>query len=242
MPFPSRPSLRFLLTKPQIWDHQLAEVVPDDIQYLQGLRQLVLFGNKISVLPTSLRKLWYLEVLTVSQNSLTDFPVELATDLTSLRELWLGHNKLRGIPRDMHKLVALEQLWLQDNLLEAVPQELGMLTKLKVLTLTGNRIREIPRAVKNLRIVQHADPDKLEEFWQDPEKDTFTATDADDDENTFRSFTSSQSGNTDQYGGGGGTSQGIAARALEANAQANFGKKPMGSPRMIRKTSKVDAS
>lgn len=219
--------------------------MPDDIQYLQGLRQLVLFGNKITVLPTSLRKLWHLEVLTLSQNSLSDFPVELATDLTCLRELWLGHNMLRGIPRDIHKLVALEQLWLQDNHLEAIPQELGMLTNLKVLTLTGNRIRELPRAVKNLRIVQHADQDRLEEFWQDPERDTFTIADADEDENTFRSFTSSQSGHTDGFGGGGASSsvpQGTtAARATEANARANFGKKPVGSPRMIRKSTDADA-
>jgi hypothetical protein len=65
-----------------------SESIPDDIRYLPQLRQLVLFGNKLTSLPSAMRKLWALEVLTVSQNSLRTFPKELALDLTNLRCVW----------------------------------------------------------------------------------------------------------------------------------------------------------
>jgi len=170
-------------------DNEIAEV-PDEIRYLQALRQLVLFGNKITHLPEGLRRLWQLEVLTVSQNDLHVFPPQVASDLTELKELWLGHNKITKVPTEIENLQKLEQLWLQDNQLEAIPSQVGNLTKLKVLTLTGNRIKEVPRSVKQLKIATNADQDKGEEYWQDKERDTFTEGDAEDDDASFRSWNS----------------------------------------------------
>jgi len=140
---------------------------------------LVLYGNNLTSLPNGLRSLTKLEVLTVSQNGLREFPPSIAMGLINLRELWLTHNKLKFIPTEIRFMSKLEQLWLQDNRLYVLPWELGNLTTLKVLTLTGNKIDEIPQHIKDLRIYKEENREELEEFWQDKEKNPFTMKDAD---------------------------------------------------------------
>jgi Leucine-rich repeat (LRR) protein len=130
------------------------EFIPDELNKLKNLRVLILkenalhdnsFGKKI------LDNFKKLEILNLSGNSLTQFPYQLLA-MESLKEIYLGANKIKILPKNYDKLVnSLELLYLGGNLIQNVPEELSQLTKLKTLNLSDNRISNLPATLARLR-------------------------------------------------------------------------------------------
>jgi Leucine-rich repeat (LRR) protein len=85
----------------------------------------------------------------LANRELTALPPEM-TQLTSLRELWLGGNQLTALPPEIGQLTSLRTLGLGGNQLTALPAEIGQLTNLHRLELGGNQLSALPREVANL--------------------------------------------------------------------------------------------
>ena len=130
------------------------EFIPDDLSQLTNLRVLILKENALhdtSFGKNCLENFKQLEVLNLSGNSLTQFPYQLLS-MGSLKEIYLGANKIRILPKNYDKLVNnLELLYLGGNLIQNVPEELSQLTRLKSLNLSDNRISNLPSSLAQLK-------------------------------------------------------------------------------------------
>ncbi|MGY8527487.1 leucine-rich repeat domain-containing protein [Paracidovorax citrulli] len=80
---------------------------------------------------------------------LSTLPMALA-ELSQLRVLRLGGNRLDALPSSIEALPALEVLELEQNLLGELPPWFHRLKHLRVLSLSGNRLTAFPEAVFSL--------------------------------------------------------------------------------------------
>ena len=101
-------------------------IVPDDIKYLDELRQLDLSVNRIVELPPSIG------------------------ELTNLVNLNLKNNQLSSLPSSIGELTNLVNLNLEGNRLAVLPDEIGDLRQLSFLNVKGNRLTELPDTIGNL--------------------------------------------------------------------------------------------
>lgn len=84
-------------------------ILPSEIKYFTGLRELGLNYNKLSTLPPEIGKLTHLESLHIEDNALTSLPVEIG-QLTSLQNLCLNRNQLCVFPNAVTRLSSLRTL------------------------------------------------------------------------------------------------------------------------------------
>src|SRR3990170_83578 len=83
--------------------------LPERLGELTALRELYLYGNRISRLPESLGGLVELTRLDLEGNGLTALPRGLSS-WHKLEKLWCGHNALTDLPEDIGELSALQEL------------------------------------------------------------------------------------------------------------------------------------
>ena len=113
---------------------------------VQNLKVLELSCNGIQSLPREICHLVCLEELYLGHNDLKTLPKELE-DLPNLRKLNLVHNGFQEVPFCVSRLGMLEWLNLSGNLIEVVPPWLLWLPHLQHLYLIHNLIENIPREV-----------------------------------------------------------------------------------------------
>ena len=110
-----------------------------------GLELLDLHGNQLRSIPIGLRRLERLTTLTLSHNKLENDALDVISQISTLRDLRLGHNALSGnLPSTLCSLPKLESLDVQANRLLALPQALLELVSLKVLNVSGNQLTTLP--------------------------------------------------------------------------------------------------
>lgn len=94
------------------------------------------------------------KMLDLSHKQLTVLPHGVH-QLTQLRYLYLEHNNLKEIPRDLcHNLTNLVWLDVRTNQIRSLPENINLLTKLTHLLVEGNQITSLPLklgALMNLR-------------------------------------------------------------------------------------------
>lgn len=110
-----------------------------------GLESLDLHGNMLRTLPLGIRRLHELRLLNLSNNALSIEQIQIITEISSLLDLRLANNQLKGaLPADVGRLHKLEALDLRGNALTALPEELGELKCLKSLDVSENQLTSLP--------------------------------------------------------------------------------------------------
>jgi Leucine-rich repeat (LRR) protein len=90
-----------------------------------------------------------LETLDLTKNVLTDIDNGIF-QLTKLRHLFLGYNKIESIPPYISQLQELRTLSVKRNSITTIPDEIGDLPKLRILNISHNKLTTVPAAVGNL--------------------------------------------------------------------------------------------
>jgi hypothetical protein len=124
------------------------------------VRSLYMFKNRLRQVPTSLSCFHNLTILWLGNNNVTNIthlqhcsrlttldltnnklrliPDSIGTSLSKLTKLWLAHNTLITLPRNISNLCSLHTMYLNNNALRALPTTLTALTNLHTINLMNN--------------------------------------------------------------------------------------------------------
>ena len=138
------------ITKLKLQRKKLTYIDPN-IKYFVNLQILDLkFNKKIKEIPEEIRYLEQLKELVLSNNKIKEIPKEIQY-LTQLQELRLFANKIVKIPTEIQYLTQLLVLDISYNNIVEIPQEIQYLIQLRVLYINRNKIKELPLEITNLR-------------------------------------------------------------------------------------------
>jgi len=127
------------VTELNLFLNNLAGNMPDEINDLDGLIELICWGNQIDSLP-DLSNLTNLSAFYVSFNSLTSLPN--LSNLTNLTDLRCDNNQLASLP-DLSNLTNLGILICDGNHLTSLP-DLSNATNLTFLSCDNNELSSLP--------------------------------------------------------------------------------------------------
>ncbi len=128
---------------------KLSHIHPE-IARLKQLEELILWGNRLTVLPETIGHLQQLRILSLEENQLTTLTERLG-DLKQLQKLNLSWNQLAALPTSIGQLQQLQELTLWGNRLMNLPDTMGQLQQLRKLTLWGNRLLTLPASLGQLQ-------------------------------------------------------------------------------------------
>jgi Leucine-rich repeat (LRR) protein len=130
------------------------KTLDEDLCKLVNLKNLIMKDNLLEdmSIPKGFdEKLTQLEVVNFSGNMLTQFPYQLL-NMSNLKEIYLGSNKISVLPRNYELLQKLEVLYLGGNqLIRIIPDELCQLRNLTSLNLSNNQINFLPNNLAKLK-------------------------------------------------------------------------------------------
>ncbi|PRP77145.1 leucine-rich repeat family protein [Planoprotostelium fungivorum] len=125
--------------------HNSISIIPDEVAALgEHLTTLIVSNNHISVLPTNLFQLNQLVKLDLSYNKLVDVSDLPFDEISTLSELWLGHNQMKRIPGRLRGCQQLSVLQLDHNCIEEIPASPSFPPKLRSLQLGHNALTTVP--------------------------------------------------------------------------------------------------
>ena len=162
MPSPSSEDLKAVVPKPlsrvestlkipvlDLSNRRLTEL-PIDIDHCTYLTKLYLSRNMLTDV-SALSSLHELQVLTMSNNSLTAFPVGLSSSGSKLKDLLIGDNCISHIPKSIElKFPHLCKLDLMGNKFIEIPAALLTISSLTSLNMSWNQIVEVPKGISAL--------------------------------------------------------------------------------------------
>lgn len=115
--------------------------------------ELDLQSMNLTALPESLGQLTQLKSLEIGFNKLRHLP-EWIGKLTQLRELSLFENQLTTLPESMVELTRMKELDLADNQLAALPKWTSKLAQLRRLDLSENKLTSLPESIGELTLIK----------------------------------------------------------------------------------------
>lgn len=164
--------------------------LPEDLETLPCLRELIVIGTKLSSIPYSLTRLTLLDLssnnigeisslvgkmtklthLDLSRNAITSLPIDLES-LTKLKTLKLGDNKIdvKFKWSFLSSLLSLEMLCLDNCDICKAPSFLTLLSSIRLLDLSENNIAYVPLEISRLTKLEqlHLNNNKIEMLpWQ----------------------------------------------------------------------------
>ncbi|CRK90186.1 CLUMA_CG003900, isoform A [Clunio marinus] len=140
--------------------------IPNEIEKLDNLQSLLLFGNHLSSLPASIEKLHKLKILDLSSNKLTEFDfdfskmehlstINLSNNeisvfklKSSIHVLDLSMNKISQFPEIPSSVTDLK---MSKNHLKEIPHDMK-LPNLKNLDLSENEITAVPKSLGSIKL------------------------------------------------------------------------------------------
>ena len=109
------------------------------------LYTLLLQGNKITSIPSSLNLLTSLQKLNLADNCIDTVEEGAFDNLTLMKNFFLFNNQISSFPDDSFKhFESLNQLILSSNHLTSLPSSITCLVNLRLLNASENRIEELP--------------------------------------------------------------------------------------------------
>ena len=133
-------------------DEFLFNTFPEVITRFTALKKLSLNQNFINEegIPKSIKNLKSLEELNLFGTSLTNFPSQIC-EITSLKEINFGFNRIQSIPEEIRNLQKLELLDLNSNLIKELPKSIGELSSLKkIILINNNKLDSLPESIRDL--------------------------------------------------------------------------------------------
>ncbi|KAF9985477.1 hypothetical protein BGZ75_002967 [Mortierella antarctica] len=128
----------------------LGQIPHEFFDGLRNLRELYLDHNDIKVVPDSLLKLSKLDVLDLSNNSISSFHSAFKLKkLKNMRRLNLDNNMLTDIS-PIYKLKQLRELRLNCNFVPYLAIAIQNMTKLKILAMESNQLATLPETMGKL--------------------------------------------------------------------------------------------
>uniref|UniRef100_A0A8C5AR12 Leucine-rich repeat-containing protein 40 n=1 Tax=Gadus morhua TaxID=8049 RepID=A0A8C5AR12_GADMO len=119
-----------------------------------GLKLLDCSNNQLTCVPASLSEMTSLEQLYLRHNKLRLLPQLPAT---ILKELYLGNNQIERLEAEqLASLAAISLLELRDNKIQSIPEEVTLLATLTRLDLTNNDVATLPASLSllpNLKVL-----------------------------------------------------------------------------------------
>lgn len=125
-------------------------VLPTQISNLLFLQEIDFSHNKIKRIPNGFENLKNLIRLDLSHNDLDLFPSRLK-GLRRLESLNLGSNKLKQISTSIKDLTKLKFLFINNNQLQNIPHTIWMLENLETFNVSNNQITTLPRNLERLK-------------------------------------------------------------------------------------------
>ncbi len=108
------------------------------------------YDQKLIDIPNELWTLKNLEVLNLVNNGLIKLPEEIGS-LNSLKELYIGGNKIKTIPKSIENLKNLVYLYLLEDDLIEIPEEIGNLINLEELSIGSKKLDTLPDPIIKLK-------------------------------------------------------------------------------------------
>eukprot|EP00904_Undaria_pinnatifida_P014185 jgi/Undpi1/9898/HiC_scaffold_28.g12352.m1 len=118
-----------------------------------ALKSLLLSGNRLSCLPSSVGHLEALETLELSDNTIRSLPESIG-GLKRLTVLTVSNNRLTRLPQSLGRLTSVTLLDFSRNSIEVFPEGLARLVALTSLDVRENKLTETPPLPKSDRLAQ----------------------------------------------------------------------------------------
>lgn len=124
-----------------LWKKRLG-VVPDEVWLRTDLQTLVLADNELTEVSDRIGELSQLRMLDLGHNRLSKLPISLG-HLEGLSDfLYLHHNQLTQLPDSLSCLQRLRYLNISENAFEVFPEVVTTMRGLIELRVTDNRLTE----------------------------------------------------------------------------------------------------
>ncbi|EGC40334.1 hypothetical protein DICPUDRAFT_74095 [Dictyostelium purpureum] len=125
--------------------------ISSDIQHLESLTHLDISNNNLTELPVELGQLCYLSTLIANNNQIKELPQQLTSLSETLTQLDVSDNEIESIPEDFYYLMYLEKFDVSNNKIKHLPVSLFQgvnenlgLFSLKSFKCRNNQISELP--------------------------------------------------------------------------------------------------
>uniref|UniRef100_A0AAX7VXD3 PDZ domain-containing protein n=1 Tax=Astatotilapia calliptera TaxID=8154 RepID=A0AAX7VXD3_ASTCA len=139
-------SVSSLVSCSQLRAFSFLHVQPEVVEWLTGLKELWMDGNKLTFLPGMLGTLKQLVYLDVSKNNL-EMVDEQIRGCENLQDLLLSNNALTQLPGSIGTLKKLTALKVDENQLMYLPDSIGGLTCIDELDCSFNEIEALPATI-----------------------------------------------------------------------------------------------
>ncbi|KAL8739370.1 MAG: hypothetical protein Q9190_007832 [Brigantiaea leucoxantha] len=118
----------------------------EQVGLFRNLESLDLHGNRLTSLPLGVQHLSHLTILNLSKNSLSEpaLLIEIASQMSLLRELYVAGNNLAGPLPPFDGLQNLEVLDVHSNAITSLPDEISTCPKLRCLDASNNKMKSLP--------------------------------------------------------------------------------------------------
>ena len=147
--------------------------IPDTIQYLTNLEQLILYMNILTTIPDTIRSLTKLKNLNIMGNKIQTIP-NWMNELKNLKTFDIQNNPIHMLPMGLTALkisksqmnlfhdtlwnmTSLQYLRITSTSLTTLPESIGNLHNLLLLEIYGNKLKKLPESVGKLTMLRYLD-------------------------------------------------------------------------------------